>query len=246
MRRGVGTFLGAAAAAALLTACAQSSVQTLAPGATPQATTPQSTASGQATPPPGADLYGTVRFDDHSSFSNPLSDPEGSGDDAVLITANVALVRDPDAPGTFIDAGSTYTARTEGHREAQIGVDPNTCMGEASWSGEVTNKKFSEPPTHPDDPGGDISAIYSPELGSFTLWASTSNAQVKILNACLAGQAVTQTEWVSGPMGCGGFGLGGVVTINPAGPDQIDMACTLPYTGKAGSVTVSGILTLNE
>jgi len=246
MRRGVGTFLVCAAVAILLAGCPASSVQTLPPGATPQPTA-QSSSTGQASPPPGAVLYGVIRFDDHSSFSNPLGDPNGSGDDGVLITANVALARDPDSDADFIDAGSTYTARTEGHREVQIGVDPNTCMGVASWAGEVTNKKFSDPPTDPDDPGSSITAIYTPELNSFTLWADTSNAQVKSINACMAGTATTTTEWVSGPMGCGGFGLGGAVTVNPAGPDQIDMACTLPYTnGKAGSVTVSGVLTLNE
>jgi hypothetical protein len=228
------------AVAAILIGCSAGAVQTLAPGQTPAATPP-----GQSAAPANAQLFGTVNFDSHSSFSNPPGDPNGNGTDGFKATVNVALKLDATS-GEYADVGSTFTLRWETHRDKEIGIDPS-CTGIMDGSSDVKDKKFSDPPAAPDDPGSDIHAIYDTTLNSFTLWVDMSYLISQTFNACMSGQAVTNNFYsASGPLSCGGFGLGGVVTVNPSGPDQIDLACTLNEPSKNGSTTVAGVLTLNN
>ena len=85
----------------------------------------------------------------------------------------------------------------------------------------------------------------TPDLNVFTLFVNTSLKLTTSSNDCMAGSAVTETHWAGGPLGCGSFGLAGKVTINPIGPDQIDMGCRLATDG-GGGVTVAGTLTMKH
>ncbi|MBI2781411.1 MAG: hypothetical protein HYX55_06420 [Chloroflexi bacterium] len=235
--RSAARFLVRAMVATLVAGCGLGSFQTLAPGQTPAAP-----ASGQPSAPANAALYGTISFEDSSSFTSPAGDPKGSGNDESTATVHVAMARGAGA-NAFVDAGSTFSQRQTSHREKTIGIDPSTCVGITDAAGEVVDKSFSAP-VAVDDPGSQISVLYSPQLGVFTLLVDTSLPLVTTTNACMSGKATTETHWAGGPLGCGSLGLEGKVTVNPAGPDQVDMACTL--LSDHGRVIVSGILTLKD
>ena len=237
MRNALRLLVSATVAAFVLAGCQLGWVQTLAPGQTPAAP-----ASGQPSAPANAALYGTISFEDSSSFTSPPGDPKGNGKDDSTVTVHVAMARGLGA-NEFVDAGSTFSQNQSSHRDKVIGIDPNTCKGISDAHGEVLDHAFAAP-VAVDDPGSEISVLYSPQLKIFTLFVDTSLQLTTTSNACMSGNAVTETHWAGGPLGCGSFGLAGVVTVNPAGPDQVDMACTLATDN--GQVVVTGILTLKD
>lgn len=228
--------MGAVVLASLIAGCQPGSASSQAPGA------PAPGASSGPTAPPNADLFGTVKFVDSSSFTNPPNDPAGNGSDVSSATVNVVMARDATTK-EFVDAGSTYSQNATTHRDKLIGVNP-TCQGISDGHGEATDQSFSAP-LAVDEPGRDISVLYSADLNVFTLFVNTFVSFTTTFNACMSGTAVTETHWVGGPLACGAFGLAGKVTSNPAGPDQVDMACTLD-NGGGNSVTVTGTLTLKD
>jgi hypothetical protein len=243
MRRGVGTVLACAALAGLLTGCPATIVRNASPGATLVATP-----TGQSPPPAGADLFGQIKFEDKTKFTNPPGDPAGNGDDLLAATVNVAMQRDP-ATGGFVDVGSSFGAIASSSREKEIG-DPS-CHGVSKANSEVHDQAFRAPPTSPDDPGSTISVVYDPNTHAFTLLVNVFYSLTSFSNACMSGKDITETHWAGGPLGCGAFGLSGVITVNPAGPDQIDMAChvlasNVIGSNKQGGVTVTGILTIRD
>jgi hypothetical protein len=233
-RRLARVLLGAAVAASMTAGCQPGSATSQGSGA------PAPGATSAPSSPANADLYGTITFDDARSFTNPPGDPTGNGTDQSTVTVHVAMAR---VAGTneFTDAGSTFSHRQTAHRDKLIG-DPS-CEGVSDTAGEATDKSFSTS-VAPDDPGSEITVLYSPELKIFTLFVSTSLQLTTSINACMGGTAKSETHWGGGPLACGAFGLAGKATSNPTGPDQIDMACNLAADG--GVITVSGTLTLKD
>lgn len=222
---------GAALAALLIAGCQSGAATSHAPGATTPASVPSN-----------LDLFGTVTFVDSSSFTNPPEDPAGNGSDSSRVTVNVAMRRDA-TTRDFVDAGSTYSQNQSAHRDRLIGTNPE-CQGISDSHGEGLDQTFAAP-VDPEDPGSQITVLYSAELNTFTLFVDTSIQLTTTSNACMSGTAVTETHWAGGPLVCGGFGLVGKILANPAGPDQIDMACSLDNGGGNG-VSVTGTLTLKD
>jgi hypothetical protein len=268
MPGGAGATLRAAVAAVLVAGCSVGAAPTSAPSVTAGASSgtpaasvnatissgsPAATAgasvSGQPilpTPPPNADLYGSITYTNTTTLKSEPDVQKFLEVASTLATVNVALVLDPTAEGgNYVDAGSTFTIVASIHQEKEIGLPP--CTGLADWTSDPSLASLTafSAPVAPDDPGSEISALVSRPLNTFILSVDIYYSLTTIQNACMTGIGpVTETHYAGGPLGCGMLGLVGRLVDNPAGPDQVDMTCVLGDSDTGA--TVSGTLTIRD